>query len=122
MINLLKLLHLLTLFYISDALSKRQNSLVRSNRLYGESTVLVALVNGQELLSQLSDIFNRRDILWKRNRTYECLSLVCNSQKHFYTINVPLPKSNIRGVSQNKPECLNISEIKTHFIKTKGEF
>ena len=38
MINLLKLLHLLTLFYISDALFKRQNSLVRSNRLYGEST------------------------------------------------------------------------------------
>ena len=44
MINLLKSLHLLTLFYISDALFKRQNSLVRSNRLYGESTVVVYIV------------------------------------------------------------------------------
>ena len=44
MINLLKSLHFLTLFYISDALFKRQNSLVRSNRLYGESTVVVYIV------------------------------------------------------------------------------
>ena len=43
MINLLKSLHLLTLIFISDALFKRQNSLVRSNRLYGESTVYAYL-------------------------------------------------------------------------------
>ena len=39
MINLLKSLHLFILFFISDALFRRRNLLVRSNRLYGESTV-----------------------------------------------------------------------------------
>ena len=70
MINLLKSLHLFILFYISDVLFRRQIFLVRSNRLYGESTVVC-----------FSGIWKQSPI--RRTRAILCLSGMYRNKSAF---------------------------------------